>query len=46
LKEILALGDRVVWVSPSGTVLVIDTTGGDQVADAILDGLFAPAKPR
>ncbi len=37
---ILALGDRVTWVSPSGTALVIDKGGQADVADAALDRLF------
>jgi Ca-activated chloride channel family protein len=40
LKDILALGRRVVWVSPSGTVLVLDTNGRDKVSDEALDRLF------
>lgn len=41
LKDIFALGHRVVWVSPSGTTLIIDASGKDEVADAELDRLFA-----
>jgi len=43
LSPIFALGNRVTWVSPSGTALVIDKEGQDKVTDAILDRLFAPA---
>lgn len=41
LRPILALGTHVVWVAPSGTALVVDDQGDDQVSDAVLDGLFA-----
>jgi Ca-activated chloride channel family protein len=44
LKAVLALGSRVVWVSPSGRVLVIDKVGQDKVDDAELDRLFTAAK--
>ena len=39
--SILALGGRVTWVSPSGTAVVIDERGQADVADAVLDRLFA-----
>jgi Ca-activated chloride channel homolog len=41
LSPIFALGNRVTWVSPSGTALVIDNQGQDEVTDATLDRLFA-----
>jgi Ca-activated chloride channel family protein len=41
IKAILALGDHVTWVSPSGTALIIDNQGPDDVPDAVLDKLFA-----
>ena len=41
VRAVLALGDRVTWVSPSGTALVIDKRGQADVDDAALDGLFA-----
>jgi hypothetical protein len=44
LSPILALGNRVTWVSPSGTALVIDNQGQDEVTDATLDRLFAHPK--
>jgi Ca-activated chloride channel homolog len=46
LKTVFALGDRVVWVTPSGVALVIDTEGNDEVADQLLDSLFKPASDR
>jgi Ca-activated chloride channel homolog len=44
LSAIFALGNRVTWVSPSGTALVIDNQGQDEVPDATLDRLFAHPK--
>ncbi len=44
LSPIFALGNRVTWVSPSGTALVIDNQGQDEVTDATLDRLFARPK--
>jgi Ca-activated chloride channel family protein len=41
LKGIFALGQRVVWISPNGTALVIDRDGEDEVAAATLDKLFS-----
>ena len=41
IKAILALGERVTWVSPSGTALIIDKQAPDDVPDAVLDRLFA-----
>jgi len=41
LSPIFALGNRVTWVSPSGTALVIHNQGQDEVTDATLDRLFA-----
>ena len=43
LKDVLSLGDRLVWVSPSGKALVIDAEGADEIPDARLDALFAKA---
>jgi Ca-activated chloride channel family protein len=42
VKEVLQLGNHLVWVTPSGANLVIDTNEGkDQLADAEIDKLFA-----
>ncbi len=43
LGPVFALGGRVTWVSPSGTALVVDKQGQDDVTDAILDRLFENA---
>ncbi len=44
IQPILALGSRVTWVSPSGTVLLIDRQGPDDVPDATLERLFRNAR--
>ncbi len=44
LRLIFALGNRITWVSPSGTALVIDNQGRDDVDQASLDGLFTNAR--
>jgi Ca-activated chloride channel family protein len=43
---VLAVGNYLVWVSPSGTALIIDQNDGQEtVTDAAIDNLFvAPAK--
>lgn len=40
LKNILALGQRLVWTSPSGKALVIDRDGQDKLTDEAIDRLF------
>jgi Ca-activated chloride channel family protein len=45
MKEVFALGNHLVWVTPSGTALVIDTTDGVQtMEDADIERLFASSK--
>jgi hypothetical protein len=44
IKAILALGDRVTWSSPSGTALVIDKQGRDDVPDEALNRLFSDSR--
>ncbi len=44
LSPIFALGKQVTWVSPSGTALIIDNQGNDDVAGATLDRLFSRSK--
>jgi len=42
MKDVFRLGNFVVWISPSGTALVIDqTTGADKLTDAEIASLFA-----
>ena len=45
LKQVFKLGNYLLWVTPSGTALVIDTTKGkDQLGDAEIDQLFVVKK--
>jgi Ca-activated chloride channel homolog len=42
MKEVFRLGNFVVWISPSGTALVIDqNTGQEKMTDAEIAALFA-----
>jgi Ca-activated chloride channel family protein len=44
LKEVFKLGNHLVWITPSGTALVIDTTDGkEQLSDEEIDRLFVVA---
>src|SRR5205807_1256441 len=41
VKEVFQLGNYLVWITPSGTALVIDVNDGkDKLADAEIDKLF------
>ena len=41
LKDVLRLGNHLVWISPSGTALVIDLAGGkEKLSDKDIDSLF------
>ena len=41
VKEVFKLGNHLVWVTPSGTALVIDTKDGqDKLTDAEIEALF------
>ncbi len=45
LKEVFKLGNYIVWVAPSGTALVLDTSKGkDKLSDMEIDKLFAAKK--
>jgi Ca-activated chloride channel family protein len=45
VKEVFQLGNHLVWMSPNGTALVIDSSEGkEQLSDAEIDKLFALAK--
>src|SRR5262249_17657167 len=45
LKEVFQLGRFVVWITPSGTALVIDPSQGEEkMSDKRIDALFAAAK--
>ncbi len=42
LRDVFKLGNHLVWVAPSGTALVIDTsTGKDKLTDDEIAKLFA-----
>jgi Ca-activated chloride channel family protein len=45
MKDVFQLGSRVVWVTPSGTALMIDPTNGkEELSDAEIGKLFAAKK--
>jgi Ca-activated chloride channel family protein len=45
LKEVLQLGNHLVWVTPSKTALVIDTTQGkEDLSDAEIEKMFVAMK--
>jgi Ca-activated chloride channel homolog len=44
MKDVLRLGNRLVWVTPSGTALVIDADGKDTLSDDEIDKLFVAKK--
>ena len=45
VKDVFRLGNHLVWLTPSGTALVIDTTEGkEDMADKEIDKLFASRK--
>jgi Ca-activated chloride channel family protein len=41
LKEVFQLGNRVAWITPSGTVLIVDSDGKDKLSDDEIAKLFA-----
>ena len=45
LREAFRLGNRLVWVTPSGTALVVDPGDGrEEMSDADIDALFVAVK--
>ena len=44
LKDVFALGNRLVWMTPNGTALVIDADGAETLSDAEIDKLFVAKK--
>ena len=45
MKEVFQLGNHLVWVTPSGTALVIDTSAGsEKLSDEEIDKLFVAKK--
>jgi Ca-activated chloride channel family protein len=45
IKDVLMLGNHLVWVAPNGTALIIDAgAGSEKLSDAEVDALFVAAK--
>lgn len=45
IRKVLTIGNYLVWVSPSGTALVVDAINGqEQLPDADIDALFVAKK--
>jgi Ca-activated chloride channel family protein len=45
VKDLFKLGNHLVWVTPNGTALVVDTNDGkDKLSDAEIDTLFVAKK--
>jgi Ca-activated chloride channel family protein len=45
VKDVFRLGNHLVWVTPNGTALVVDTGDGkDKLSDAEIDKLFVAKK--
>jgi len=45
MKDVFRTGNHLVWITPCGTALVIDTNDGvDELKDAEIDALFVSAK--
>jgi Ca-activated chloride channel family protein len=45
IKSVFKLGNHLVWITPSGKALVIDTTkGNEKMSDAEIDSLFVAKK--
>ncbi len=44
MKDVLRLGNRLVWVTPSGTALVIDAGGKESLGEDEIDKLFVAGK--
>jgi Ca-activated chloride channel family protein len=45
VKDVLKLGNHLVWVTPNGTALVIDTNDGkEKLSDGEIDTLFVAKK--
>jgi Ca-activated chloride channel family protein len=43
MREVFQLGNHLVWVTPNGTALVIDTSDGkEKLSDKEIDRLFVP----
>ena len=45
MKEVFRIGNHLVWIAPSGTALIVDTSDGvEKLEDAEIDALFAAKK--
>ena len=45
MKDVYQLGNHFVWITPSGTALIVDANdGSEELADPAIDALFASAK--
>jgi Ca-activated chloride channel family protein len=44
MKDVLRLGNRIVWVTPCGAALVIDADGKEALSDEEIDKLFVARK--
>jgi Ca-activated chloride channel family protein len=45
MKQVFLLGNYLLWITPSGTALVIDTSEGKEtLTDADIDKLFVAKK--
>ena len=45
IKEVLTLGNHLVWVAPNGTALIIDAGAGKEaLSDGDIDSLFVAKK--
>jgi Ca-activated chloride channel family protein len=45
VREVFRLGNHLVWVTPNGTALVVDSRAGrEEMSDRDIDALFATAK--
>jgi Ca-activated chloride channel homolog len=46
LQRVFAIGNHLVWVSPSRTALIVDCeTGSEELTDAAIDTLFVAVEP-
>ena len=43
-RDVFRLGNQLVWMTPSGTALLLDKDGKTALEDEEIDKLFAPAK--
>jgi Ca-activated chloride channel family protein len=47
MREVFGLGNYLIWISPSGTALIIDQSDGQtEMADADIDRLFVASQKK